>query len=204
MTIAAFVGAAALSGVAQAAPSAKLDAGIVEGAASGDLLVFKGISYAASTAGANRWRAPQPVSAWTGVKAATSFGAACPQPHLSDDAWARVGPQSEDCLFLNVWRPAKVEKGGDAVMVFIHGGSFIRGAAGVPLYDGSALATRGVVVVTINYRLGRLGYFAHPALSAENADGMVGNYGMMDQIAALRWVQKNIRAFGGNPAKVTV
>jgi para-nitrobenzyl esterase len=204
MTIAAFMGAAALSGVAQAAPSAKLDAGVVVGAQSGDLLVFKGIPYAASTAGANRWRAPQPVPAWTGVRAATSFGAACPQPHLSDDAWAQVGPQSEDCLFLNVWRPAKVEKGGEAVMVFIHGGSFIRGAAGVPLYDGSALARRGVLVVTINYRLGRLGYFAHPALSAENADGMVGNYGMMDQIAALKWVQRNIRAFGGDPAKVTV
>jgi para-nitrobenzyl esterase len=198
--------AAMLAGAAQAAgPTAKLDSGMVEGAASGDVLVFKGVPFAASTAGANRWRAPQPVAAWTGVRPATSFGAACPQPHLSDDPWAQVGPQSEDCLFLNVWRPAKVEKpSGDAVMVFIHGGSFIRGSAGVPVYDGAALARRGVVVVTINYRLGRLGFFAHPALSKENADGMVGNYGMMDQIAALKWVQTNIRALGGDPKKVTV
>ncbi|WP_372784417.1 carboxylesterase/lipase family protein [Phenylobacterium sp.] len=197
--------AAILSSPARAEPTAKLDSGVVQGTQSGDLLVFKGIPYAAGPSGPLRWRAPQPAPAWTGVRPATAFGAACPQPHLSDDAWARVGPQSEDCLFLNVWRPAKVEKGGDAVMVFIHGGSFIRGAAGVPLYDGSALAKRGVVVVTINYRLGRLGYFAHPALTAENADGgRLGNYGMMDHIAALQWVQKNIRAFGGDPAKVTV
>jgi para-nitrobenzyl esterase len=210
MTVAGLLAAAAVSGAAYAGPTAKLDVGVVEGAAGGELMVFKGIPYAASTAGPNRWRAPQPVPAWTGVRAATSFGTACPQPHLSDDAWARVGPQSEDCLYLNVWRPAKVDPltakgGGDAVMLFIHGGSFIRGAAGVPLYDGAALAKRGVVVVTINYRLGRLGYFAHPALTAENADrGRLGNYGMMDQIAALRWVQKNIRAFGGDPARVTV
>jgi len=208
--IAGLTAAALLAGAAPsiakgaAAPTVKLDAGVVEGAQSGDLLVFKGIPYAASTAGPMRWRAPGPVAAWAGVRPATSFGAACPQPHLSDDPWAQVGPQSEDCLFLNVWRPARVDKGGDAVMVFIHGGSFIRGAAGVPLYDGAALARRGVVVVTINYRLGRLGYFAHPALTSENADGRLGNYGMMDQLAALTWVQKNIRAFGGDPANVTV
>ncbi|HEY3951577.1 carboxylesterase/lipase family protein [Phenylobacterium sp.] len=204
--LAGAVAMTALSGAAFAAgPTAKLDSGVVAGAQAGDLLVFKGVPYAASTAGAMRWRAPQPVPAWTGVRPALAFGAACPQPHLSDDPWAQVGPQSEDCLFLNVWRPAKAEKGGDAVMLFIHGGSFTRGAAGVPLYDGAALARRGVVVVTINYRLGRLGYFAHPALSAENADGgRLGNYGLMDQIAALKWVQRNIAAFGGNPRRVTI
>ena len=142
---------------------------------------------------------------WAGVRPATANGAACPQPHLSDDPWAQVGAQSEDCLFLNVFAPAKPPKGGGAVMVFIHGGSFTRGSGGVPLYDGSALARRGVVVVTINYRLGRFGYFAHPALTAENADGgRLGNYGLMDQIAALQWVQKNIKAFGGDPKNVTV
>jgi para-nitrobenzyl esterase len=198
--------ALAFPGAAQAAtPTAKLDAGVVSGAASGDLMVFKGIPYAAGPSGPLRWRAPQPVPAWSGVRPAVNFGAACPQPHLSDDPWAQVGPQSEDCLFLNVWSPAKVEAGGDAVMLFIHGGSFTRGAAGVPLYDGSALAKRGVVIVTINYRLGRLGYFAHPALTKENADGgRLGNYGLMDQIAALQWVQRNIRAFGGDPRRVTV
>jgi len=188
-----------------AGPTAKLDSGVVEGAQSGELMVFKGIPFAGSAGGAFRWRAPQPVTPWTGVRSATAFGAACLQPHLSDDPWAQVGPQSEDCLFLNVWRPAKLERGGDAVMVFIHGGSFTRGAAGVPLYDGSALARRGVVVVTINYRLGRFGYFAHPALSAEDADGgRLGNYGLMDQIAALQWVQRNIKAFGGDPKRVTI
>ncbi|MBS0363473.1 MAG: carboxylesterase family protein [Proteobacteria bacterium] len=188
-----------------ARPTARLDAGVVEGVQAGDLQVFKGIPFAATTGGANRWRAPQPVKPWTGVRPATAFGAACAQPHLGDEPWAAVGPTSEDCLFLNVYRPAKVETGGDAVMVFIHGGSFTRGSGGVPLYDGSALARRGVVVVTINYRLGRLGYFAHPALTAENADGgRLGNYGLMDQIAALQWVQRNIAAFGGDPKRVTI
>jgi para-nitrobenzyl esterase len=199
------VAAAMLAGAAWASPTAKLDSGVVEGAQAGDVLVFKGVPFAASTAGPNRWRAPQPVAAWQGVRPAKAFGAACPQPHLSDAAWANVGPQSEDCLFLNVWRPAKVAKGGDAVMVFIHGGSFTRGAGGVPLYDGTKLAERGVVVVTINYRLGRFGYFAHPALTRENADGgRLGNYGFMDQLAALQWVQRNIAALGGDPKKVTV
>jgi para-nitrobenzyl esterase len=196
--------AIALSGAAHAGPTAKLDSGVIEGAQAGDVLVFKGVPFAASTAGPNRWRAPQPVAPWKGARPAMTFGAACPQPHLSDAAWAKVGPQSEDCLFLNVWRPAKAAKGGDAVMVFIHGGSFTRGSGGVPLYDGTALARRGVVVVTINYRLGRFGYFAHPALTRENPDGALGNYGFMDQIAALKWVQRNIAALGGDPKKVTV
>ena len=128
------------------------------------------------------------VKPWAGVRPATTNGAdLAPQPHISDEPWAQVGPQSEDCLFLNVFRagqdgPVQAKGTGDAVMVFIHGGSFIRGSGGVPLYDGSNLARRGVVIVTINYRLGRLGYFAHPALSAENADGgRLGNYGLMDQ-----------------------
>jgi para-nitrobenzyl esterase len=204
--IAAAAAVLAFAGTAHAAgPTARLDAGFVEGATGGDVAVYRGIPYAAGPTGPLRWRAPQPVTPWTGVRAATVNGAACPQPHLSDDPWAQVGPQSEDCLFLNVFAPAKTPKADDAVMVFIHGGSFIRGSGGVPLYDGSALARRGVVVVTINYRLGRLGYFAHPALTAEHADaGRLGNYGLMDQIAALQWVQKNIAAFGGDPKNVTV
>ncbi|HLZ75673.1 carboxylesterase/lipase family protein [Phenylobacterium sp.] len=197
--------AAAIAGAAHAGLTAKLDAGVVEGSANGDVAVWRGIPYAGPASGAFRWRAPQPVKPWAGARPATANGAACLQPHLSDDPWAQVGAQSEDCLFLNVFAPAKTPKSGDAVMVFIHGGSFIRGSGGVPLYDGSALARRGVVVVTINYRLGRFGYFAHPALTAENADGgRLGNYGLMDQIAALQWVQKNIRAFGGDPRNVTV
>jgi para-nitrobenzyl esterase len=205
LTIAAALTASALSTPAWAGPTAKLDVGVVEGVAAGDVVAYRGIPYAAGPSGPLRWRAPQPVKPWTGVRSAAANGAACPQPHLSDDPWALVGPQSEDCLFLNVFTPAKTPKAGDAVMVFIHGGSFTRGSGGVPLYDGAALAKRGVVVVTINYRLGRLGYFAHPALTAEHADGgRLGNYGLMDQIAALQWVQKNIGAFGGDPKKVTV
>ncbi|MGH6910856.1 MAG: carboxylesterase family protein, partial [Phenylobacterium sp.] len=145
LLIAGALAAIGMATPAWAGPKAKLDSGVVEGETNGDLLVFKGVPYAASTAGAMRWRAPQPVTPWAGVRPATAFGAACPQPHLSDDPWAQVGPQSEDCLFLNVWAPARPPKGGAAVMVFIHGGSLIRGAAGVPLYDGAALARRGVV-----------------------------------------------------------
>ncbi|HZZ32269.1 MAG TPA: carboxylesterase family protein [Phenylobacterium sp.] len=210
LMIAAAVAAGAISGAARAEPTAKLDSGAVQGLAAGDVAVYRGIPYAAGPSGPLRWRAPQPVTPWPGVRPATANGAACPQPHLSDDPWAQVGPQSEDCLFLNIFAPAKTaaqkqKRAADAVMVFVHGGSFIRGSGGVPLYDGSALARRGVVVVTINYRLGRLGYFAHPALTAEHADGgRLGNYGLMDQIAALQWVQKNIAAFGGDPKRVTV
>ncbi|HEV7693066.1 MAG TPA: carboxylesterase family protein [Hyphomonadaceae bacterium] len=194
--------AACVSAPVSAEPTAKLDAGVVQGETIKDLVVFKGIPFAAAPAGKLRWRAPQPVSHWDGVRPATAFGAACPQPHVSDEPWARVGPQSEDCLYLNVWRPAKAEK--LPVMVFIHGGSFRAGSGGVPLYDGGALAKRGAVIVTINYRLGRLGFFAHPALSKENTDGLLANYGLMDQIEALRWVKHNIAQFGGDAGNVTI
>jgi para-nitrobenzyl esterase len=205
--LAAYVALAVLSSCQSSAagaqaPTAKLDAGVVQGEAAKDLVVFKGIPYAAAPAGNLRWRAPQPVGHWDGVRQATAFGAACPQPHVSDEPWAQVGPQSEDCLYLNVWRPAKGET--LPVMVFIHGGSFRAGSGGVPLYDGSALARREAVIVTINYRLGRLGFFAHPALTKENAEGGLGNYGLMDQIEALRWVQRNIAQFGGDAKNVTI
>lgn len=180
-----------LPAVAAAQTVTRTDAGTVSGTADKDLIVFKGIPYAAPPVGALRWKAPQPAIHWNGVREARKFGNACPQDDLhAKDAWGMVGPQSEDCLFLNVWRPKK--PGHYPVMVFLHGGAFTYGAAGVPLYDGAALAKRGVVVVTVNYRLGRLGYFAHPALTAEDPNGDLGNYGIMDQIAALRWVHANI------------
>jgi para-nitrobenzyl esterase len=187
-----------------AALAAKLEAGAITGGLEGGVAVFRGIPYAAPPVGALRWRAPQPVAAWSGVRPANRVGAACPQPHVSDEPWAQVGPQSEDCLFLNVWRPAARPAKSLPVMVFIHGGSFRAGAGGVPLYDGAQLASRGAVIVTINYRLGRLGFFAHPALSAEANGGLVGNYGLMDQLAALGWVQRNIKAFDGDPGNVTI
>lgn len=183
---------------------AQLDSGPVQGTTADDLLVFRGIPYAAPPAGDLRWRAPQPVASWSETRPATEFGAACPQPHISNEPWAQVGPQSEDCLYLNIWRPAAAPDTPLPVMVFIHGGSFRAGAAGVPLYDGAKLAQRGAVIVTINYRLGRLGFFAHPALTGENTDGLLGNYALMDQIAALRWVQRNIAQFSGDPDNVTI
>jgi para-nitrobenzyl esterase len=151
-----------------------------------------------------RWLAPQPLETWSGVLDATDFGPACTQPPR------RVGsiydhpiyPTDEDCLYLNIWAP---EDARDLpVFVWIHGGSFIWGASSEPFYDGAALARRGTVVVTINYRLGVFGYLAHPDLSAESANGISGNYGLLDQIAALRWVKENIEAVGGNRDNVTI
>lgn len=185
-------------------PSAqvRVDTGMLSGTAEGKLLVFKGIPYAAPPVGPLRWKAPQPAMTWTGARDASKFGFACPQDDAHKEPWAQVGPKSEDCLFLNVWRPAK--PGKYPVMVFIHGGGFTYGAAGVPLYDGTALANRGAVIVTINYRMGRLGFFAHPGLTKEDPTGLLGNYGIMDQIAALQWVKRNIAGFGGDAANVTV
>ena len=183
-------------------PTARVDTGTVQGSAQGQLLVFKGIPYAAPPVGPLRWKAPQPALRWTGMRDARRFGAACPQGPEHKEAWAQVGPMSEDCLFLNVWRPARAGK--YPVMVFLHGGGFTYGAAGVPLYDGAGLAARGAVIVTVNYRLGRLGFFAHPALTREDPTGLLGNYGVMDQIAALQWVKRNIAGFGGDAGNVTV
>lgn len=179
-----------------------LDSGMIAGAVEGTLTIFKGIPYAAPPVGPLRWKAPQPALPWTGVREARAFGAACPQGPEHKEPWAQVGPMSEDCLFLNVRRPTRAGK--YPVMVFLHGGGFTYGAAGVPLYDGAALAKRGAVIVTVNYRLGRLGFFAHPALTRADPQGRLGNYAIMDQIAALEWVKRNIARFGGDAANVTL
>lgn len=191
-------------GADASAPTAKLDTGIVQGTSTGDTSVFLGIPYAAPPVGDHRWRAPQPAAKWDGVRQATAIGAACPQATVSTEPWARVGTQSEDCLFLNVWAPSNAASQKLPVLFFFHGGSFRAGAGGVPLYDGTALSKRGAVIVTINYRLGRLGFFAHPALTKENTDGNLGNYGLMDQVAALQWAKRNIAQFGGDPANITI
>lgn len=183
-------------------PTVRVATGTLAGIRDDGVEIFRGIPYAAPPVGRLRWHAPEPAPHWQGVRAASHYGDACPQPPLHKEAWARVGPTSEDCLFLNVWRPAHA--GTYPVMVFVHGGAFTYGAAGVPLYDGANLARRGAVIVTINYRLGRLGFFAHPALTREAPDGLLGNYGIMDQIAALRWVKGNIAQFGGDPDNVTL
>jgi para-nitrobenzyl esterase len=166
--------------------------------------VFKNIPYASPPVGEARWRPPVPVPAWSGTRAATAFGAACMQPMSRPTSIYGDDPpaMSEDCLSLNVWTPKGARKA--AVMVWIHGGSLVTGHGGSPFYDGARLARQGVVVVTINYRLGVLGFLAHPDLSAESPHGASGNYGLLDQIEALKWVRRNISAFGGDPANVTI
>jgi para-nitrobenzyl esterase len=164
--------------------------------------VFKGIPYAAPPVGELRWQAPRPAVAWEGVREATKYGAACLQGKIFGDI--NFNELSEDCLTLNVWTPAKSAKDRLPVMVWIHGGGFQAGAGGEPRHDGEALARKGVVLVSINYRLGVFGFLSHPELTRESGRSASGNYGMLDQVAALRWVQENIAAFGGNPGNVTI
>nr|WP_321352585.1 carboxylesterase/lipase family protein [uncultured Methanoregula sp.] len=185
--------------------SVKTEAGSVSGTVENGVFVYRGIPYAAPPTGELRWKPPSAVSPWTGVRNATEYGAICPQA-ISDNPTPGAAPaaMSEDCLYLNVWSPLKNPEEKLPVMVFIHGGAFMEGAGSLPLYDGSSLARKGVVVVTLNYRLGALGFFAHPELAEESAFNTSGNYGLMDQQAALLWVQNNIGAFGGDPSKVTV
>jgi len=183
-------------------PTVRIDSGKLKGVAEKGVVAFKGIPYAAAPTGELRWRPAVRPAKWPGVRDASRYGAACPQPGDHKEAWARVGATSEDCLFLNIWRPSS--SGKHPVMVFLHGGGFTYGAAGVPLYDGANLARRGVVLVSMNYRLGLLGFFAHPALTKADPGSPQGNYGIMDQIEALRWVRRNIAAFGGDPHNVTI
>jgi para-nitrobenzyl esterase len=186
-------------------PTVTIDTGILSGASAGDVVNFKGIPYAAPPIGARRWMPPEAPVPWTGTREATSFGPICPQPKRPNLAFAVGGnfPQSEDCLSLNVWAPKNAYHA--PVMVWIHGGGHRFGSSAASFYDGTHFAQDGIVFVSINYRLGLLGYFAHPALTRAAApDAPLGNYGQMDQIAALKWVQRNIAKFGGNPANVTV
>ena len=174
----------------------KVDGGMVQGVVDGDMKIFKGIPFAAPPVGDLRWVAPQPVIPWEGVRDASQFG---PSP-ISSMGFPLDA--SEDCLYLNVWTKAKDHKANLPVMVWIYGGGFSMGTSS--FYDGAPLAEEDVVFVSINYRVGKIGYFAHPELSAENPHGVSGNYGILDQIAALEWVQNNISKFGGDPAKVTI
>lgn len=175
-----------------------------ERAADGQTVSFKGIGYARPPVGALRWRPPVTAPGWAGRRQAKAIGPAAMQLRLSDDAFYADNPpsMSEDCLTLNVWGPAAATQA--PVMVWIHGGNLVFGSGGNPRYDGAALARLGVVMVTINYRLGVFGYFAHPELSAETPMGVSGNYGTLDQIEALRWVRDNVAAFGGDPDNVTI
>ncbi|WP_374470838.1 carboxylesterase/lipase family protein [Phenylobacterium sp.] len=191
-------------GVAYAAPvRARIDTGALVGEATDRAHVFRNIPFAAAPVGPLRWAPPRPAAAWTGERDATKAGPSCPQPMNADgspNSGGANGPTSEDCLQLNVYAPQAAKKA--PVMVWIHGGAHRTGAGWI--YDGSNFARDGVVLVAINYRLGALGYFAHPALTRAAGAEPTGNFGLMDQIAALQWVKRNIAAFGGDPENVTV
>lgn len=199
----AFAAALAVTGSA-AAQVVHAPAGAVEGKSARGIAAFKGIPYARPPVGDLRWKPPVALPAGEGVRKGQSFGAACIQPRSSAVSIYANPPAkvSEDCLTLNIWAPEKAK--GAPVIVWIHGGALTTGYSHEPIYDGAKLAARGAVVVSINYRLGVLGYMAHPELSAESPDGVSGNYGLLDQIAALEWVKANIGAFGGDAGNVTI
>ena len=196
----------ATAGAAPApAPSpVKTDSGLVAGVAGDGVIAFKGVPYAAPPVGDLRWRPPQPVVAWTGVRNADQYGHDCMQEPFPSDAAPLGAPPGEDCLYVNVWVPAERPRTPLPVMVWIHGGGFVNGGSSPAVYDGSRFAKRGLVFVSLNHRLGRFGFFAHPALSKETPSGPLGNYGFLDQIAVLKWVQRNAAAFGGDPKNVTI
>ena len=180
--------------------------GLVEGkeAGPGAVTAFLGIPYAAPPVGDLRWKPPVPPAKWTGVRKATEFGARCMQARVFDDMVFRDSGGSEDCLSLNVWAPAKPPSSKLPVMVWIYGGGFVAGSTSEQRQDGSILAQQGVVVVSMNYRLGIFGFFVHSELAKESGRNSAGNYGLLDQVAALQWVQDNIAAFGGDPGNVTI
>ncbi|MET0554012.1 MAG: carboxylesterase family protein [Vicinamibacteria bacterium] len=180
------------------------DKGPVTGLVAEGVAAYKGIPFAAPPVGALRWKAPQPPAAWTAPFAAEEYAHDCMQLPFPSDAAPLGTPPAEDCLYLNVWTPAKPAGKALPVMVWIHGGGFVNGGSSPAVYDGSAFARRGIVFVSMNYRLGRFGFFAHPALRAETPKGPLGNYAFLDQIAALHWVKTNAAAFGGDPANVTI
>ena len=187
---------ALLAAAPAAAQQVTIDSGALTGATSDGVAAFEGIPYAAPPVGEGRWAAPAPVQRWSAPRDATRFGADCVQNAVPGDV-SHGAPMAEDCLFLNVWTPKPAAGAKLPVMVWIHGGGFVAGSGALAPTDGTQLAKRDVVVVTFNYRLGRFGFFAHPALQGSN-------WGLMDQIAALQWVKRNIAAFGGDPANVTL
>jgi para-nitrobenzyl esterase len=183
----------------------KTEAGAVRGSNDGVVESWKGIPFAAAPIGPLRWRAPQPTPNWSDVREATAYGHDCMQEPFPSDAAPLGTPPAEDCLYLNIWRPAKRVNRKLPVIFWIYGGGFVNGGASPPTYSGAELARQGVVFISFNYRLGRFGTFAHPQLSAQRPDGdLLGNYALMDQIAALRWVKRNAAAFGGDPDNITI
>lgn len=195
-------------------PVVQTESGLVQGVANQDetVMAFKGIPYAAPPVGDLRWQEPQPPLSWEGIRDASEFCASCMQnrvySHLPNGPWTEEfmvqNDISEDCLFLNIWTPARKASDNLPVFVFIHGGGYTEGSGAIDTYDGEELAKKGIIVITINYRLGALGFLAHPELTEESPHHVSGNYGLMDQLAALKWIKANIAAFGGNPDQVTI
>jgi len=198
--------AVALASTAMAAEQVKIDSGMVEGTlnSDGSLRIFRGIPFAAPPVGELRWRPPQPVKPWSGVRMAVEFGPRCVQGKVFGDIIARGKEMSEDCLSLTVWTPPRSKAKKLPVYVWFYGGGFAAGSGDEPRYDGESFAKRGIVVVNVNYRLGIFGFFAHPELTKESPGHASGNYGLLDQVAGLEWVHRNIAAFGGDPHKVTI
>lgn len=180
--------------------------GVVEGrgAQRSGVRIFRGIPFAQPPTGDLRWREPQPLQNWKGVRQAVDFGPRCMQARIFDDMRFRSNGMSEDCLYLNVWTPARSDRQRLPVLVYFYGGGFVTGDSSEPRYDGESMAAKGIVVVTVNYRLGVFGFMAHPLLTRESSNKASGNYGLLDQNAALRWVQQNITNFGGDPKRVTI
>jgi len=202
----AFSGALSASCAASTDPKTevRVEQGRLSGSVENGVASWKGIPFAAPPVGPLRWRAPQPAASWQDVRPATAYGHDCMQKPFDGDAAPLGTPPAENCLYANVWRPAAF-KGKLPVVVWIYGGGFVNGGASPPTYAGAGLARQGVLFFSFNYRVGRFGTFAHPALVKAGEDGgQVGNYGFMDQIAALRWVKRNIAAFGGDPENVTI
>jgi para-nitrobenzyl esterase len=198
--------AAAFVNAAAAPDRVRTADGVVEGAGrqGSGVRVFRGIPFAEPPTGDLRWREPRPVKGWQGVRRAAEFGPRCMQAPIFGDMNFRSGGMSEDCLYLNVWTPAKTGKERLPVLVYFYGGGFVAGAGDEPRYDGESMAAKGIVSVTLNYRLGVFGFLTHPELTRESPRRASGNYGLLDQAAALLWVRRNIAAFGGDPSRVTV
>ena len=195
--------------IAQQPAPVKVESGLLQGTSENGVTVYKGVPFAAPPVGDLRWRAPRPPATWEGVRKADRFSAN-PMQEMRErfGPWtAEYQPQgevSEDCLYLNIWTGAKSGNEERPVMVYIPGGAFTGGSGNCPVYNGENLAKKGLVVVTINYRVGVLGFLAHPELTKESAHHASGNYGLLDQVAALEWIKRNIGMFGGDPARVTI
>jgi para-nitrobenzyl esterase len=198
--------AALVCGAARAENRVTIDSGTLEGVLNGDgsVRVFRGAPFAAAPVGRLRWRPPQPVHAWKGVRKADKFGAYCVQGKVFGDIYPRGKAMSEDCLNLTVWAPAQPARKPLPVYLWFYGGGFAAGASDEPRYDAESFARRGIVAVNANYRLGVFGFLAHPELTAESGRHASGNYGLLDQLAALQWVHRNIAAFGGDPKAITI